>query len=525
MKFRNYQSILKAIFLGIVCFVLVIYISPVYSQASGEIFLEKPIGEYVATESSNQISVHQISSPSSLYIPRTFAQANANTSERNSFLVNILNRIERFFLEYQQVLLTILLDIVYAILATLALWLAIKNINKYYPRVYTLIKESQGTKIKDLKFQKLVILTAKRMVQAAFIVARVVYWTIIFACWYLYIPFVLNLTPWTKDWSKQLFQVLFAGITNVSLGIIGYLPKLITIVIILAVTFFIVRLAKRIFTELGKGTINFPGFDPIWAKPTYNICFLLIIALAIALIFPHLPGDEGALQGVSVFVGVLVSLGSTAVVANAMAGIILIYSRAFEVGDHVNVAGTRGDIVEKAMLFTRLRTPRNMMITIPNSMVLANFMINFTTAAEDTDNPFMLHTTITLGYDVPWRKVHEVLIKAASDIEDILDEPEPFVLQTALNDFYVSYEINAYTRLVSDIAIEKAYSQLHQNIQDLCNEADIEILSPHYSAIRDGHQTTIPENYLPKDYIAPGFRFDPLAKVLNSGNHELGNKS
>lgn len=525
MKFRNYHSILKAIFLGIVCCVLVINIFPVHSQASGKILREKPIEEYVATETSNQISINQHPLTSPFDIPKTFAQVNANPPESNSFLVNILNRIQSFVIEYQGVLLTILLDITYALLATLTLWLAIKNINKYYPRVYTLINESKGTRIKNLKFQKLVILSAKRMVQAASIVGRIIYWGIIFSCWYLYLPFVLNLTPWTKDWSKQLFQVLFSGIANVSLGIIGYLPKLITIVIILGVTFFITRLAKLIFTELGKGTITFPGFDPIWAKPTYNICFLLIIALAIALIFPHLPGDEDALQGVSVFIGVLVSLGSTAVVANAMAGIILIYSRAFEVGDHVNVAGTRGDIVEKAMLFTRLRTPKNMVITIPNSMVLANFMINFTTAAEDTTHPFMLNTTITLGYDVPWRKVHEVLIKAASDIEDILDEPEPFVLQTALNDFYVSYEINAYTRLVSDIAIEKAYSQLHQNIQDMCNEADIEILSPHYSAIRDGHQTTIPENYLPKDYIAPGFRFDPLARVLNSGNHESGHKS
>ena len=236
MKLFNYIPTRRAILLGIVCFVLVVNSSPIYSQTG------------------------------------------ANNPQQNSFFANVLNLSQNFVLEYQEVLLTILRDIAFVLLATLALWLALKNINKYYPRVYTLIKESEGTRIKDLKFQQLVILSAKRMVRAVSFAARIAYWAIIFICWYLYVPFVLHLTPWTKDWGKQLFQILWSGIFNAIMAIINYLPDLLIIAIILAITFFITRIAKLIFTELGKGTIAFPGFDPIWAKPTYNISFLLIIA-------------------------------------------------------------------------------------------------------------------------------------------------------------------------------------------------------------------------------------------------------
>ena len=168
--------------------------------------------------------------------------------------------------------------------------------------------------------------------------------------------------------------------------------------------------------------------------------------------------------------------------------------------------------MEKTLLVTRIRTPKNVLITIPNAAVLGGNVINFSASVRETQQPLVLHTTITLGYDVPWRKVYQVLMDAAQATEGILADPPPFVLQTSLDDFYVSYELNTCTNEPGQIP--RIYSRLHENLQDKCNEADIEILSPHYSAVRDGHQTTIPADYLPENYQAPGFRFDSLKKIL-----------
>lgn len=197
-----------------------------------------------------------------------------------------------------------------------------------------------------------------------------------------------------------------------------------------------------------------------------------------------------------------------------MAGVILIYTRSFQIGDRVQIADAIGDIEEKTLLVTRIRTPKNVLITIPNAAVLSSNIINFSASVRDTQQPLVLHTTITLGYDVPWRLVHQVLIAAAEATTGVLADPPPFVLQTGLNDFYVSYELNAYTE--QSHQMPRIYSELHGHIQDHCNEADIEILSPHYGAIRDGHHTTIPQNYLPQGYQPPSFRVGGLDQVLGA---------
>ena len=252
-----------------------------------------------------------------------------------------------------------------------------------------------------------------------------------------------------------------------------------------------------------KGTITLSGFYPEWAIPTYQLVRILVIALALVLAFPYLPGSSSpAFQGVSIFIGLLFSLGSTSVVANIVSGVVLTYTRAFRVGDRVRIADTVGDVIEKGLLVTRMRTIKNVEITIPNGMVMGSHIINYSIVSQE--HGLILNTTVTLGYDIPWRLIHETLIKAAQATNGILAEPHPFVLQTGLDDFYVSYELNAYTNQPNIMAV--IYSELHQNIQDFCNEAGIEILSPHYGALRDGNPSTIPSDYLPKDYQAPPFQ-------------------
>ncbi len=281
--------------------------------------------------------------------------------------------------------------------------------------------------------------------------------------------------------------------------------------LIVLCTYYVIRFCKFIFYELERGNISIPGFYQDWAIPTYNILQFLIIALAAVIAFPYLPGfDSPAFRGISVFLGILFSLGSTSAVANTVGGVILIYTRSFQLGDRVQIGDIIGDVEDKTLLVTRIRTPKNVIVTLPNATVLNSNVVNFTASARETGIPLIIYTTVTLGYDVPWRTVHQVLLAAADETESLLKAPKPFVLQTSLDDFYVSYELNVYTDKTRKLYY--IYSDLHQNIQDKCNEADIEILSPHYSAIRDGNQNTIPANYLPKDYQAPGFRINHLGK-------------
>ncbi len=222
------------------------------------------------------------------------------------------------------------------------------------------------------------------------------------------------------------------------------------------------------------------------------------------MIFPYLPGAEApAFKGVSILIGALVTLGGAGAVSNLIGGVIIIYTRAFRIGDIIQTSGFKGVVHEKTILSTRIRTLDNEIVTIPNAILVASTIVNYNTILRELNEPIVVHTSITLGYDVPWRKVERVLVEAARSTSGILEKPLPFVQPTSLDDFYVSYKLRAYTKDLSKL--KEIYIQLHQNILDKCNEAEIEILSPHYSAVRDGNQNTIPENYLPKDYTAPGF--------------------
>ena len=202
------------------------------------------------------------------------------------------------------------------------------------------------------------------------------------------------------------------------------------------------------------------------------------------------------------FLGVLFSLGSTSAVANIVAGIILTYTRGFRVGDWVKIADNLGEVLSQNMLATHLRTIKNEEIVIPNSVVLNSHVTNYSLLAHSKG--LILHTSVTIGYDAPWRTVHELLIEAALKTDNILASPAPFVLQSALQDSYVQYEINAYTNQPAEMI--STYSKLHANIQDCFYAGGVEIMSPIYSAIRDGNKTAIPAEFLPPDYRPQGFR-------------------
>ncbi|MGO9482818.1 MAG: mechanosensitive ion channel family protein, partial [Candidatus Kryptoniota bacterium] len=314
-----------------------------------------------------------------------------------------------------------------------------------------------------------------------------------------------------QTWAATLIGYVVNPLINVFISVVKYLPHLFFIMVIVYVTRYAIKFVKLIFDEMEKETFKLPGFYREWAVPTYKIVRFLMIAFAAVIIFPYLPGSSSPVfQGISVFLGVLFSLGSTSAIGNIVAGTVITYMRPFKVGDRVKIADTVGDVVEKTLLVTRVRTIKNVDVTVPNAMVLGSHIINFSSSASERG--LILHTGVTIGYDAPWVKVHELLIEAAGATEHILKDPKPFVYQTSLDDSYVSYELNAYTDQPNIMA--GTYSELHQNIQDKFNEAGVEILSPHYSAIRDGNGMKIPDTYLPKTYSPPAFRIFPTANLV-----------
>jgi len=398
----------------------------------------------------------------------------------------------------------LLKDAVLTVSATLSTVLIFWTMIFISLRVFPQIQRLITSLVPGVVFQNFEIISSQTIGIFSLRVLQFIRTLIILTILYFYLTFVLRLFPWTRKFGDGFLQYFFSALEVISQEIAKYLPNIFIILIIVFITHYLLRAIKPFFTGLERENLVINGFYPDWAKPTYNLLSLLIIALAIVIAFPYLPGfNSPAFQGVSVFLGVLFSLGSTSAIANVVGGIILIYTRSFQLGDKISIGDVIGDVIEKGLLVTRIRTPANRIITIPNSSLLNTNVINFSVSQREFKQPLILQTTVTLGYDLPWRKVHATLKEAALATQFIVSEPAPFVLQTSLDDFYVSYQLNAYTDHPSKMVY--IYSELHQNIQDKCNEVGIEIMSPHYKALRDGNHSTIPENYLPEDYQSPAF--------------------
>ena len=391
----------------------------------------------------------------------------------------------------------------YALLATAVLVALLIAIARVFKKAVAKIHSYKGTKIRTIRFQSLELLQEDRIEAFLITVAKALRIMFILILLYIYVPLVLSFFPWTRGLSARLIEYFLLPLQKIWAAVSDYLPNIFYIAIIVVLTHFANRFCRFFFTQIEKKTIIIPGFYPEWADASFKIARFLIIAFAAVVAFPYLPGsDSPAFKGISVFLGVLFSLGSTSAVANVVAGVILTYMRAFTLGDRVKIADTVGDVVEKTLLVTRVRTIKNVDITIPNAMVLGSHIVNYSSSAKDYG--LILHTSVTIGYDAPWRTIHELLIEAAKATENILELPAPFVFQTSLDDFYVRYELNAYTEKPSVMA--KTYSDLHQNIQEKFNEAGVEIMSPHYAQLRDGNRTAIPGQYLPEGYEPEGIR-------------------
>ncbi len=312
--------------------------------------------------------------------------------------------------------------------------------------------------------------------------------------------------PSTQGYAVKVCFWLWNPVVAIVYGALGYLPNLFYILVIVLVTRFILRMISYVFGAADRGLISLePWIHRDVARPTGLIIKVVVFVVALFFIAPLIPGTGStAARGISIIVGLMISFGSTSSVGNLVAGVVLMYMRPFRVGERVRIGETVGDVIERTFLYTKVLTVKNEEVMVPSLTALGAPMTNYSSRAQAQG--LILHTSVTIGYDTPWRQVHDLLLGAAQQTAHIAKEPKPFVLQTALNDFYVQYEINVYTNQPS--AMAQTYSELHQNIQDRFNEAGVEICSPHYRQLRDGNTTTTPPEYRAKDYEPPAFQVE-----------------
>jgi small-conductance mechanosensitive channel len=378
------------------------------------------------------------------------------------------------------------------LLIILGLTLLVKGFNYLFRKLKGFLIVNNERYFKTISIRGVKILEQQYLKYFTFKLLDIVRYLVIVFTVYLSLPLLFSIFPATEGLTTTMLGWILSPIKSTIMGMIHFIPNLVTIAVIYTIFRYSIRAVRYFMHEIERGNIKTGGFHADWAMPTFNIIRFLLYAFMAVLIMPHLPGaGSSAFQGVSVFIGVLFSLGSSSAISNMIAGIVITYMRPFKIGDRIKIGDTIGDVLEKNMLVTRIRTTKNEEITIPNSAVLASNTVNYTSNTTKENAGLILYTTVTIGYDVPWKLMHDTLIKAALRTEYILDSPTPFVLQTGLEDFYVSYQINAYTKEASKQNL--IYSLLHQHIQDCCKEAGIEIMSPHYRAERDGNQTTIPK--------------------------------
>ena len=399
--------------------------------------------------------------------------------------------------------------VIYGLLVWLVLWGTRWVVNT--------LQTSAAARIKSIKIQQSEIVHGTRVTALLVTLVKLLRIVVIVILTYIALAKAFSFFPWTREHSQRLLGYITGPLVTLGEGLLNFLPKAFYIFVIVVVVHYLVRFLGIIASQVQAGRILFSNFYPEWAQPTFKIVRVLLWAFAVVLIYPYLPGESSpAFKGISVFLGVLLSLGSTSAVANFVAGIILIYTRGFRVGDWVTIGENTGEVVGMSMLATHVRTIRNEEVTLPNSLVLGSYVTNYSLDAQEKG--VVLHTSVTIGYDAPWRTIHKLLIDAALKTKYILPEPAPFVLQANLQDSYVQYEINAYTD--HPLQMPFIYSDLHANIQDSFYEAGVEIMSPTFHALRDGNRRAIPDMYLPKDYKPQGFRVNKVeTKPEGGGTH------
>jgi small-conductance mechanosensitive channel len=327
--------------------------------------------------------------------------------------------------------------------------------------------------------------------------------------------FALQEFPWTRGLAGQLVQLIVSPLQSMGTAILGYLPSLAFLVILFFVVRYLLKLFALFFDAVGNRRVPLRGFDAEWAQPTYHITRILVVLLALVIAYPYLPGSgSAAFQGLSIFAGLMLSLGASSAMASLIAGYTVTYRRAFRVGDRITVGDLTGEVTEVRLLVTHLRTPKNEEIIVPNSVVLQSHVVNYSKLAQSRG--LILHTTISIGYETPWRQVEAMLLLAAERTTTVLREPAPFVLEKSLGDFAVTYELNAFVESAN--ALLERYAALHRNILDVFNEYGVQIMTPAYEGDPEQPKVVPQEHW----FTAPALRTPP-ARTPRGQNMTVAN--
>jgi len=383
-------------------------------------------------------------------------------------------------------------NIMLAVARTAVLFVILIALLWVFRRLDKLIERGFKRRIKKIEAKSMRLVQSEQIWRVLRTLLSVIKALLILLLIYYFLTLVLNLFPWTRYVSGKLLELVLNPLTVMATSFINYLPSLFFLIILFLFTRYILKLTYSFFDAVNRQSLKLQSFEAEWAWPTYRIARIVIIIFAVIIAYPYIPGSSSdAFKGISLFLGVLLSLGSTSVISNIIAGYTMTYRRAFKVGDKVKIGETIGEVTEVRLLVTNLMSLKNEKIVMPNSTILNSEVINYSTLAREQG--LILHTSVGIGYDVPWRQVEAMLMEAADRTDGLLKQPAPFVLQQALTDFSVTYEINVYCN--DDSGIARKYTALNRNILDVFNENNVQIMSPNYVADTPQKKTVPPENW------------------------------
>jgi small-conductance mechanosensitive channel len=395
----------------------------------------------------------------------------------------------------------ILFALLYTLIATVICALLLVIVNRLFRTLRTLIETRYKEKLHSIQIKTVEIVQVQRVraiVDGMVTLARLVISLIII---YAAIHLVLGFFPWTRTLAHEILGYVLLPLKIIGSSVVKEIPNLIFLIVLVFITRYALKFILMFSNQIEQGTLTFSGFYPEWAKPTYRIVRFLIIAFAAVVAFPYIPGSSSpAFKGVSIFIGVLFSLGSQSTISNILAGFTMTYRRLFKIGDRVRIGDIVGDVTAIRLQVTHVLTIKNEEVIVPNSAILNSNVTNYSSLVREM--PLILYTSVTIGYDAPWRQVHALLLMAAERTQGLLREPAPFVLQKSLDDFYVRYELNAYTDAPNMMA--NLYSDIHRNIQDCFNEYGVQIMSPNYVADRAA-PTVVPKEHW---FAPPAEKYD-----------------
>jgi small-conductance mechanosensitive channel len=389
----------------------------------------------------------------------------------------MFKNILEFFKETDWVSISYMVGLSLAVVAGQVIFYSL--IGKFFKKVVNpfIINKSQNN-LNGIKFLNYTLLTSKRILSIGFFLSRFAMYAIYIVSFYISLTLLFGIYPGTRGWAWALLHGLLDPFLSIVHSFVAYIPNLLRIAVIIAVTHYFVKVMKFISKEINAKRLVIPGFYPDWAQATFNLLRFLAYAFMVILVFPLLPDSETAVfRGVSVFLGVLFSLGSTTVISNVVAGLVLTYMRSFKLGDRVKVGDVLGDVVEKTPFAVRIKTSKKEVVTVPNGTLLSSNVVNYSTSGDEK-NGIILYMPITVSYDVPLQRAVELIIEAARKSEDVLDNPAPFVLVKNLGSSATEMELNIYTN--EPEKQPSIFSEINMNIRDLFEQNSISMIIPQF---------------------------------------------